>query len=394
MFLRTHTGTQSFDKWIRRGCKAPNTSLGEHLVRITDPSAVGNEAMDTKQKWHDEGRRHIMAVFAQGELPREQTQAYDLLGNVGLYMAALRRHELSNPDREPRFPSVEASAMAQQLASSLGVAPRFATPHINLSNVAHMGKHKSFTWLEDEQIFITYNCLAILAYIRDADVLRRVLPLGVTHPVAATLLRDVESALKDVAAHNTVLDATLNVKRFFYNIRPYFKTYRVGRTEWRGANAGDFAAINEIDLLLGLCRTSDASYSAILLDKMPFMTREDQLQLQNTAHQSNLFDAWLNVLSQGSLPDKLRPSLQAFIAACEAHGVTALQHHEKFVMRFIQQPARVLEQGQLKQITASGPPLEMVVQALQVLVDKRAATARTDIPTRYADMQRLRAACA
>jgi hypothetical protein len=56
-------------------------------------------------------------------------------------------------------------------------------------------------------------------------------------------------------------DRQLDVDRFFYSVRPYYKPYRVGRQEYRGANAGDFSGINEIDLLLGLCRANDPYYT-------------------------------------------------------------------------------------------------------------------------------------
>jgi len=38
--------------------------------------------------------------------------------------------------------------------------------------------------------------------------------------------------------------------------------------DYRGANAGDFAAINEIDVTLGLCRTDDAFYQSIVREKV------------------------------------------------------------------------------------------------------------------------------
>jgi monodechloroaminopyrrolnitrin synthase PrnB-like protein len=54
----------------------------------------------------------------------------------------------------------------------------------------------------------------------------------------------------------------------YFNVRPYFKTYRLGDVDYRGANAGDFAAINEIDVTLGLCRTDDAFYQSIVREKV------------------------------------------------------------------------------------------------------------------------------
>ena len=96
--------------------------------------------------------------------------------------------------------------------------------------------------------------------MRAADALMRIPPLGISHPVAETLFDDARRALEDVGRFNDVLYAELDVDRFFYSVRPYYKPYRVGRQEYRGANAGDFSGINEIDLLLGLCRGNDPYY--------------------------------------------------------------------------------------------------------------------------------------
>jgi hypothetical protein len=41
-------------------------------------------------------------------------------------------------------------------------------------------------------------------------------------------------------------------------------------------------------------------------------------------------------------------------------------------------------------MTASGPPLPVLLRALRKLCDMRCAADRDDIPTRYADVQRLR----
>ena len=389
----TQSAISAFDHWIRTRFKDLNTELEEHYFKQEDPAAVEGHRDDLKEALRDEGKALVVDVMALSELPNDEDHAYDLLGDVGLYMAALRRHELTNPDREQRSPFPEASALAQRLASGLGVMPRFATAHINLRNLAHRGFHKSFTWLAGEQLFITYNCLSILGYIRTADVLRRILPLGVTHPVAPHLLQEATRALLDVAAFNAHLDKTLDVRRFFYNIRPYFKTYRVGRNEYRGANAGDFAAINEIDLTLGLCRASDPGYSSIMLEKMHFMTVEDQRLIQEAARSRSLLDEWIGIVHAGPLDMKLQETLSAFISVCEAHGLTAAQHHDKFVKRFIEEPAVALQDRHLKQVTASGPPLHVLVQALAALRDKRLAAKRDDIETRYAEMLVLRAAC-
>lgn len=384
---------QALDTWIRGHFRDLNTELEEIYFALDNPADVEAEAPGPKAALRDEGNAHVEAVAGLSLLDLDAERGYDLLGNVGLFMAALRRHELTNPAREERSPFPAASGLAQRLATGLGVVPRFATAHVNLSNVAHDGVYKSFTWLPDELLFIEYNCLSILAYIRAADVLRRVPPLGVTHPIAATLFRDARSALEDVVRYNDELNEKLDVDRFFFNVRPYFKPYRVGRHEYRGANAGDFAAINEIDLTLGLCRVGDPAYAGIVLEKMPFMTVDDQRLLQACVRmRQSLMDDFLEVAAAGPLSETVADTLRAFLDVCDAHGRTAAQHHDQFVARFIEQPSERLAEQFLRQITASGPPLPVLLSSLEVLRDKRLAAPRDDIPTRHADIARLRAA--
>ena len=384
----------AFDAWIRGRFKEINTQLEDLYFELENPADVEGQAPELKEALVREGQAHIAAIAALPLLHLDAVSGYDLLGSVGLYMAALRRHELTNPEREERSPFLEASGLAQRLAAGLGVAPRFATAHVNLGNLARGGEYKSFTTLPDELLFIEFNCYGILAYVRAADVLRRVPPLGATHPVSRTLFEDAERALEDVARYNTELNERLDVRRFFYSVRPYFKPYRVGRHEYRGANAGDFAAINELDLTLGLCRVGDPVYAALVLEKMSFMTVDDQALLQACIRRASLMDELLDVIAGGALSAGVAENVRAFIAVCEAHGRAAAQHHDMLVRRFIEEPAEGLPERYLKQITASGPPLPVLLKALEELRDKRLAAPRADVETRHADLDRLRAACA
>jgi len=175
-----HPELDAFDTWMRSRFKDLNTQLEEHYLELDDPAAVDGEEPTLKAALVEEGSAHVAAIAGLPLLELTAEVGYDLLGSVGMFMAALRRHELTNPDREERSPFPEASALAQRLASGLGVAPRFASAHVNQSNLARDGVYKSFTWLPDELLFIEYNTLGILATIRAADVLRRVIPLGVS----------------------------------------------------------------------------------------------------------------------------------------------------------------------------------------------------------------------
>jgi hypothetical protein len=228
--------------------------------------------------------------------------------------------------------------------------------------------------------------------MRAADALRRISPIGISHPVAETLFDDARRALESVGAFNDVLFAELDVDRFFYSVRPYYKPYRVGRLEYRGANAGDFSGINEIDLLLGLCRGNDPYYSQLLVDKMLFMRPEDQASLRDCMRRRSFLDRFLDALESGGAEEWFQRNATAFLRVCDEHGKVAAQHHDQLVARFIEGPSKALDESHLAQITASGPPLPVLLSALEVLRDLRLAAPRDDIASRHVDVARLRSA--
>ncbi len=128
----------------------------------------------------------------------------------------------------------------------------------------------------------------------------RVVHLGVSSPVADVLFDTAKRALEEVLRSNRRLFEQPDVPRFFYSVRPGYKPYRVGRQEYRGANAGDFSGINEIDLLLGLCRASDAYYAQLLVDKMLFMLPMDQERLRDCMTRVSLIDELLTLAPEHS----------------------------------------------------------------------------------------------
>src|ERR1700687_964605 len=262
---------EAFDQWIRTTFIAINTELENLYFAQKDRARVLGVGDPLKERLRDEGRTHIVGLLAEGNTGDGFDSAFGVLGNVGMYLGALRRHELTNPMREERSPFVEASSLALHVGSSLGMAPRFATAHLATHNKAEAGLRKSFTSLPDEFLFIDENTRGILSMQGAADGLRRIVPLGISSPVADVLFGVAKQALGEVIRFNQRLFTTLDVDRFFYCVRPYYKPYRVGWQEYRGANAGDFSGINELDLLLGLCRASDPYYAQLLVDKMLFM---------------------------------------------------------------------------------------------------------------------------
>ena len=146
-------------------------------------------------------------------------------------------------------------------------------------------------------------------------------------------------------------------------MRPYYKPYRVGRQEYRGANAGDFSGINEIDLLLGLCRGNDPYYSQLLVEKMLFMLPADQASLRDCMRRRSFLDQFLDALEtsrdarvvpaeRGRVPPRLRGARQGGGAAPRPARRTVHRGGRR----------TTLDESHLAQVTASGPPLPVLLR--------------------------------
>ena len=386
------TRAEAFEHWIRTSFVEMNTELEELYFAQPNRALVIGSGDSIKTVLRDEGRIFVAALLAEGNTGDGFDSAFGVLGSVGMYLAALRRHELTNPAREERSPFLEASSLALHLGASLGMAPRFSTAHLATYNKARAGVRKSFTSLADEFLFIDENTRGILSLQRAADALARIVHLGVSSPVADVMFEEAKLALRDVIRFNDRLMQRLDVARFFYCVRPYYKPYRVGRQEYRGANAGDFSGINEIDLLLGLCRANDPYYAQLLVDKMLFMIPPDQARLRECMTHTSLLDELLALMGEHAHRDWFQQNAGAFLEVCDLFGRSAAQHHDGLVRQFIEGPALALDAQELEGITASGPPLPVLLRSLEVLRDLRLAANRGDIATRHRDLGRLRAA--
>jgi hypothetical protein len=381
---------EAFEHWVRTSFVQMNTELENLYFAQEDRAHVIGCGDPIKASLRDEGHTHVVALLAEGNTGEGFESAYGVLGSVGLYLAALRRHELTNPAREERSPFPEASSLALHVGASLGMAPRFSTGHLATHNRARAGIRKSFTSLPDEFLFIDENTRGILSLQHAADTLGSIVPLGVSSPVTDVVFDAAKQALRDVMRFNDRLMKGLDVERFFYSVRPYYKPYRVGRQEYRGANAGDFSGINEIDLLLGLCRANDPYYAQLLVDKMLFMLPSDQARLRDCMTRTSLLDELLSLIDEHSQADWFQRNARAYLEVCDLFGQSAAQHHDGLVRRFIESPAANLSAQGLEGITASGPPLPVLLRSLEVLRDLRLAADRRDIATRHDDLAKLR----
>lgn len=381
--------TQAFDEWLRTRFVEINSQLEIIYWQQEDKANVEFVGEQFKHQLEAEGNAHIRKLLAEGNTDEGFDRAFDLLGNVGLFMAACRRHEITEPSRETTSPLVEASALAMHIGASIGVTPRFATAHLTTHNKAVNGLYKRFTDLSDEKLFIDYNTKGILAYKRAADALLKIQPLGISHPLCGELLKVAKQALVDVIESNTALYNQLDTERFFFCVRPYYKPYRVGKEIYRGANAGDFAGINVIDMLLGLCFANEPSYSQMLVDKFLYMMPEDQQILRESMRMPSLMDDFL-AAGEARHSVWFKTNAKLFIQVCKLHGDTAIGHHNQLVSKFIAQPAQHMQQQHMNKVTASGPPLHVLLDSLEQLRDRRAAAKRDDIKTRYHDLTQLK----
>lgn len=381
---------EAFDQWIRGSFVAMNTELENLYFAQGDRAQIIGVGEGIKTSLRDEGHAHVLELLREGNTGDGFESGFGVLGSVGMYLGALRRHELTNPAREERSPFPEASSLALHVGASLGMAPRFSTGHLATHNRALAGIRKSFTSLPDEVLFIDENTRGILLLQTTADALFRIVHLGVSSPVTDVLFKTAQQALHGVIHHNEQLFTRLDPDRFFYCVRPYYKPYRVGRQEYRGANAGDFSGINEIDLLLGLCQASDPYYAQLLVDKMLFMMPVDQARLRDCMTRRSLLDEMLELGEAHASADWFQLNVRAFLDVCELFGRSAAQHHDQLVSRFIEKPAAHLPPEQMQGLTASGPPLPVLLRSLQTLRDMRVAVDRPDVTTRHHDLATLR----
>lgn len=377
----------TFGSWIRSRFIEINTEL-EELYEANGNRNATTGGDHLKSELVDDGEA-LLDGLTDEAFDGDVLERFGLLGDVGYFMAACRRHELIEPAGRIELPN--ASAVALRLGASLGTAPRFLTAHMQSHNFAHDGIYRTFTAYEAERTFLDYNTRSAFAYTRAADALARILPMGVSHPAAHDLFVNAADALGDALQLNRELADELNVDRFFFNVRPYYKPHRVGRNEYRGANAGDFAAFNEIDTLLGLCSMSDTSYAQVVVEKFPYLFPAEQQRLQDTLGCPNLLDAFLQQLD-ASDQEWFGRNAAAYLAVVDAHGRAAAQHHDDLVEKFIRRPSTQIPPEHLEGITASGPPLDVLIRSLERLRDQRLAAPRQDIPTRHDDIAALRAA--
>ena len=378
------------DGWLRGEFVRVNTLLEEgYFAERVDVISGRPDLDELKLILVREGGPLINGVAGM-ELPQEAQAQYALLGMVGHYLAACQRHEAPLSERDGGRQG--AWDISTQIATALGVTPRFVFAHQSLFNAAIGGRFHTFTSLPDEEIFIRFNALAVLGYRRAANALRDIAGMGVSNPVASYLFEDANAALRDVLRFNQELARQLNVDRFFFNIRPYFKTYQVNGRDHRGANAGDFSAINEIDVILGLCRMDDDFYRSVVHEKQLHVPPEDQPMMNALASRRSLLNLFVSELDGAGPSAAWKENAARYLDVCKAHAAAYAIHHQRLVKGFLEQPAAGQPTLHGAGVTSSGPPLDRVIEMLQRLLDLRSARSRPGVANAAAPLARLREA--
>ena len=360
---------EALDRWLRSDFVRINTMLEEAYFAERIDVICGRPDLDElKQQLLQQGGP-LMEQLADIPLPANPHASYRLLGLVGHYLAACQRHEAPLSDRDGGRQA--AWRISTRIGAALDVVPRFVFAHQSLFNEAIGGRFRTFTSLPEEEIFIRYNALGVFAYYRAADALGGIANVGVSSTVAAYLFDESEAALADVLRFNQELARQLNVERFFFNIRPYFKTYRVGDTDHRGANAGDFSAINEIDVTLGLCSMNDPFYRAVVREKSRHVPPDDQHVLRSLDECQSLAQLFRSDFDAHGATPEWKANAARFRAVCKAHGAAAAFHHQRLVKAYVEAPSKTATSAHTAGVTSSGPPLEEVMAMLQRLTEMR-----------------------
>ena len=98
------SNTSAFDQWIRGEFVELNTELEDTYFAQADKAAVESVGDDVKQVLVDTGRKYVVSLLAEGNTDEGFDEGFEVLGNVGLYMAACRRHDVTEPSRETTSP--------------------------------------------------------------------------------------------------------------------------------------------------------------------------------------------------------------------------------------------------------------------------------------------------
>ena len=91
---------EAFEHWIRTSFVQMNTELENlYFAKETRAQVIGC-GDSIKAALRDEGHTYVVALLAEGNTGDGFDSAFDVIGRVGVYLGALRRHKHNNPTPE------------------------------------------------------------------------------------------------------------------------------------------------------------------------------------------------------------------------------------------------------------------------------------------------------
>ena len=90
---------QELDDWIRSDFRAMNTALEHEYSAASERQSTIGIGDNIKRELVAEGTSLIADLLREGNTDEGFDNGFELLGNVGFYMAACRRHDITDPSR-------------------------------------------------------------------------------------------------------------------------------------------------------------------------------------------------------------------------------------------------------------------------------------------------------
>ncbi len=249
-------------------------------------------------------------------------------------------------------------------------------------NRAVNGTYRTFTWRSAEKTFLDYNTRSAFAYMRAADALGRIHPMGVSHPAVHDLLVDARNALQDALALNTELGRRPRRRRVLLLRSPVLQAVpgrlpgvpRCERRRLRRVQPDRHAArtVQPHRPVVHPGRAREVpvpdtrrATAAPRVVPPPEPARQPPRPCRRAATRTG----------SGGTPRPTstcaRPTEQPQLNTTTISSTTSSPR-----------PAERIPAEHLDGITASGPPLDVLLRALEGLRDRRLAADRDDIPTR------------
>ena len=388
------TRAEAFERWIRTSFVEMNTELENLYFAQDNRSDVIGGGGSIKAALRDEGRCPCPRCSPRATPATDSTAPSACSAASACTSRRLRRHELTNPAREERSPFPEASSLALHLGASLGHGAAILD---GASGDAQPGAGR-----RAQELHIAPRRISVhrREHARDLVAAARggcARPDRSSRRLESGGRRDVRGSEARAARRHPVqrpADGASSMSTG--SSTPCGRTTSPIASDARSIAAptpGDFSGINEIDLLLGLCRANDPYYAQLLVDKMLFMIPGDQARLRDCMTRTSLLDELLE-LDRRTRGQRLVPAQCG--APTSRSAICSANPRPNITTAWSSASSRRLPPNSTREDSRASPRAARRCRCCcarsRYLRDLRLAADRTDIASRHADLGRLRRA--